>query len=916
MSEARRPLISELSDLVGQTPPLSPPSRSRPGYSRLRNTVGGADGSSPEGERGDEGDIGDTFGRRGSSGLGIVAATTAAAAVPPGSAGGRRVSIQAVPRVPVGARSSPTISSAPLSSDPLVGHFPRHSGTTGTPDLRRERESPKEADEETYEEYRSRASKGRYHHQPYVHSHDTERLRGRGGPTPSIRSAYENDFHPREECPTSREFYQGRGNWLAISILVLSVFSTVFSGIFLGIALRGPRYGRRITTHGSLTPSSAIVLTAIMAKLIELSFVTSFVGFLGQVLSRRAFMKNQGRGITLAEMSMWRWVVQPGTLITHWEGVRYAGTTILGLLSLLAALLATLYTPAASALVQPQLKFGDWKDIVVAGQVKSVFANSAYSQTQCETPIRSDPTYGGTTCLQIEHASQGYHNYQRYLSFWNAVSNSGNGTTDLKQRPQGFGLLHENTSITASWVQVVSVPDASKKFNGRIINNVSLAMPHSGVFQAARDQRNGIIQPEELDGLGIYSLRASVPSPVIHVLCANMDKAELAPIVYETWPHAEKSIDLNSWQNSIQAKTTTNKTVVDDLFGWYDNGGHSPVFAKYPPPFNTIMNHTYFPYGRDSIYLLGSSGLDNGTTYVLCSMKVSLTPNCSTRYNATGSGGTMEAICEDPTDDLAYIKSLSNATTGVANEDWPYIGTEWSNSLSLHTGIVDANASNSRLLTQLILQEPELNKALPSPAEALAVMAGCTLLMSAQDSPFVEFWNYSNPTVDPPATQYFKGAIRGQEYASGPVSSSSRGFMVILFLVFLLNVFVFVYFLAHRGLVTDFSEPPNLFTLAVNSPPSHLLAGSCGGGPEGKQYQVNWFVNTEGDHLYMEPGEKPVDVQEHRGGVRGGLMAGFPGLGKRKSGLRPASTVGVDFELADSPAAKMYAKLAKRTSML
>lgn len=201
MSEARRPLISEPSDLselsttptlVGQTPPLSPPSRSRPGYSRLRSTVGGADGSSPEGEHGDEGDIGDTFGRRGSSGLGIVAATTAAAAVPPGSAGGRRVSIQAAPRVPVGVRSSPTISSAPLSSDPLVGHFPRYSSTTGTPDLRRERESPKEADEETYEEYRTRASRGIHHHQPYVHSHDTERLRGRGGPAPSIRSAYES----------------------------------------------------------------------------------------------------------------------------------------------------------------------------------------------------------------------------------------------------------------------------------------------------------------------------------------------------------------------------------------------------------------------------------------------------------------------------------------------------------------------------------------------------------------------------------------------------------------------------------------------------------------------------------------------------------------------------------------------------
>jgi hypothetical protein len=52
-----------------------------------------------------------------------------------------------------------------------------------------------------------------------------------------------------------------------------------------------------------------------MAKLIELSFVTSFVAFLGQVLSRRAFMKEQGRGVTLSELSMWRWVVQPGTLV-------------------------------------------------------------------------------------------------------------------------------------------------------------------------------------------------------------------------------------------------------------------------------------------------------------------------------------------------------------------------------------------------------------------------------------------------------------------------------------------------------------------------------------------------------------------------------------------------------------------------
>jgi hypothetical protein len=78
-----------------------------------------------------------------------------------------------------------------------------------------------------------------------------------------------------------------------------------------------------------------------------------------------------------------------------------------------------------------------------------------------------------------------------------------------------------------------------------------------------------------------------------------------------------------------------------------------------------------------------------------------------------------------------------------------------------------------------------------------------------------------------------------------------------------MNIFVLIYFLLHRGLVTDFSEPPNLFALAVNSPPSHVLAGSCGGGPEGRQYGVNWFVKHEGNHLFMEPGEKTDLLNGH-----------------------------------------------------
>ncbi|KAF2201942.1 hypothetical protein GQ43DRAFT_16992 [Delitschia confertaspora ATCC 74209] len=924
----RRPLMKESSDLSETfcTPPVlpslgfslgfgdplsshltfspqnSPPLLSPPGYPRLRsgNTEGGAQDIIHEHE--EEYVAVDSLQSR-ASGLGIATSSTAVTGISvvespnssPPTLGNRRVSIQVIPRVPVGFKSplvrSPSIgTSTPNTGNPLLSSFPHDSSARSTPDLRRDRAgfSPRDEGSGDYEQFKKGVLKSTRstqslqsinEYQQYLQTGDTERLRKKMS-SPSIRSAYDNDFHPTEQCPTTRDFYISRWSWLYISLIILCLFSTVFSGMFLVIAIRGPKWGRTITSHGSLRPSDAATLTSIMAKLIELSFVTSFVAFLGQVLSRRAFMKEQGRGITLAEMSMWRWVVQPGTLITHWETARYAGVTVLGILSLLSAFLATMYAPASTALVQPSLRFGSWEPKLLAGQVKTSFSNMNYMESICESPIRTDDIYKGSTCLQIEHAANGYHNYQRYLSFWNTASNNGNGTKDQRTRPPGFAMMYENTSVTPAWINVVDTKALSKKYN-RAVNSVSLAYPHSGVFQAARDGRNRIIQPEELDGMGIYSLRASVPSPVMNVLCANLNRDELKPIVYKEW--TEEPVNITSWPLQaarLDATTLNNDTVVDELFGWTKQGMYDrpPVFAKIPEAFNTIMNHTSYPWGRDAIYLLGAGGADTKSNrtgeYVLCQLKVSMTPHCSTRYNATSSGGTMEAICEQENDEFAYIKSYTNATGVAKVPDWRDVGFDWANSLSLNTGIMDGAASNSRLLTQLMLQkdasgEYDLSLALPSPAEALAVMSGCTLLMSAQDSPFVDFWNYTVPTLETPSTQYFNASILEQQYASGSADTTSRAFIPVLLLVFLMNIFVLLYFLFHHGLVTDFSEPPNLFTLAVNSPPSHLLKGSCGGGPEGKQFVVNWFVNTEGDHLYMEPGIVTVEQGHGQGQGQG-----------------------------------------------
>lgn len=99
-----------------------------------------------------------------------------------------------------------------------------------------------------------------------------------------------------------------RASWLSISILALSVYSTALSCLWFLVAIIQPRWGRAISTSGGMAPSTASVLATLFAKTIEMSFVTVFISFLGQVLTRRSFIKGGG-GMTLAEMTMRNWVL-------------------------------------------------------------------------------------------------------------------------------------------------------------------------------------------------------------------------------------------------------------------------------------------------------------------------------------------------------------------------------------------------------------------------------------------------------------------------------------------------------------------------------------------------------------------------------------------------------------------------------
>jgi hypothetical protein len=171
----------------------------------------------------------------------------------------------------------------------------------------------------------------------------------------SPRSRYDT-FAPDRHCRSIDGIRRPKLSWIPIAILTFAVYSTAMSALFLVVAFYEPRYGPLICTDCKLTIAGANILTTFFAKTIELTFVTVIVAFLGQALARRAHDKRIESGITLAEINMRSWILQPGTLFTHWESVRYAGVTVLGIIALLATILAMLYVTAANALVGPQLK--------------------------------------------------------------------------------------------------------------------------------------------------------------------------------------------------------------------------------------------------------------------------------------------------------------------------------------------------------------------------------------------------------------------------------------------------------------------------------------------------------------------------------------------------------------------------------
>ncbi|KAL4922071.1 hypothetical protein BDW62DRAFT_76928 [Aspergillus aurantiobrunneus] len=717
---------------------------------------------------------------------------------------------------------------------------------------------------------------------------------------------------PYVQCPTKKTIVHRRLSWVPATILVLALYSTLLSGLYLVVAFLKPRYGKFIGVDGKLAASTASLLSTLFAKTIELAYVTVCVAFLGQVLTRRALTKGS-RGISISDMSMRTWIMQPGSLIVHWESLRYSGWTILGAITLTATVVAMLYTTAAEALVTPKLKLGPVEDRMLVGNVYASFANTNFLTANCETPVavEDDREARNTTCLNMQHAGQAYHNYQAFLHDWSLVTEGHKpSSTDLAARPRPTGSMHDNTTVEGSWIDRADMAELSNRY-GRVVHNVTAAMPHGGIIAAANHPDNAIIQPQDQSGEGRYDLDASVPSPAVNVLCVGMTAAELAPLVYTEWPNTAGDFHAVNWTTDVPPNVPDpehwrNRTVVDDIFGFGPDypGQYPPIFGKLPKPHNTIMNVTS-PYSNGAVFLLGAGPENTKPEYVLCSLKAKQSPHCSTRYTATASGSHLSAVCED-NHPQQYSVRVPDAVDGVWANDWKYIASEWAFTLSLNAGITDGASANARLLMQFAPETAALNPDLPSLSEALAVLAGNTLLMSSASAPFVPFWNYTGTNILPePVTQGFNATLRSVEYASGGTQRWQGVFYPILLFAFFTSALCLVFLLLEvRGKqITDFTEPQNLFALAMNSPATNRLQGACGSGPDGPQLGERWFVAMEEDeHYYIR--------------TKAEGSAGRP----RVSVARPDGMVEMDIDEPGkqqaSPAMREYQKLSTRKSRL
>ncbi|KAF3204949.1 hypothetical protein TWF106_001354 [Orbilia oligospora] len=648
---------------------------------------------------------------------------------------------------------------------------------------------------------------------------------------------------------------------LGFMILSLSIFSTLFSLLFFFIAVAKPRYQGYIHANGHLSPTTASLLSAIFAKAIEISFVTVFTSYTGQVLSKRALRKDS-KGIRIADLLMKGWVYQPGSLLTTMPGLKYAGRTLLGVVILFVVLCVTFYTTAADSLVSPKLHFSKYGDVKLEGYVTLTYGNSTALASRCPAIISSSldgPMNGSalpvsqTTCYRVHNSYQPLRDFTFFTDAWNGYRADQSIPRDqLNRRPVGWTTVG-NERYYGAWLEI----SGSDK-----LNNVTLAMPHGSIVPSVRNVTlNNLVQPEMQSDFGNIDATASVLSPAINVICYKLNQTAVQWFISNNSSDTRQGLLDPEAQRIFNFDPSSSQSLSIPSEGQY----LAPSFISLPPPFNVAI-FASAGYTDPSMYILTAANATISPSYTLCAIRSLLTSRCSTNYLSASGGGNVTTNCS-PDNQNSLSHSLPSTNHETYQSQFKDISTALAYALSLNV----ADAALSRILGIFATSAvPGFNPSLPSVAEALAILYANAIVLSSVGAQFgADEKTNSYAGVDPypyqlPTTESFNARIRTVEYASGVSAGWQASFYVVLAGVMVMNVFCLVYFFVARGLVFDITEIENLFCVAFNSRSdgtavdfSSRMArrrdGFYGKGPRGKQFGLAFHVDCEEDerfHLY------------------------------------------------------------------
>lgn len=238
----------------------------------------------------------------------------------------------------------------------------------------------------------------------------------------------------------------------------------------------------------------------------------------------------------------------------------------------------------------------------------------------------------------------------------------------------------------------------------------------------------------------------------------------------------------------------------------------------------------------------------NTTDYTVCQMYGVLSPDCSTKHTQKVGTRTLSVDCDADGQSFGNTIAPGNFHPKPSTDFRDILGA-WATATGLNSGMQNGNNSLVHVLSQLVVNNssgpvPSLNTSMPSLAEALAVHSNSMLMKGSINATF------DNRTIKnapiPPIYYPYDVMVQTQQYRSGPPAPWTGILYPILVIMFLSNLYCLTYFLREMGLVVDFLEPQNLFSVAIDSP-DESERRTTGEGPIGNHHGVSWMVERDHD---------------------------------------------------------------------